>query len=57
MEELDIQDIIKRQFQAGEGVLLLQQDMPDHVLLLAIRTALSYGAEFKIVPAPKSRLN
>ena len=53
MDDIDIQHILKQQFQKGEGVLILQPDMPDEVILAAIRTALSYGTAFQIVPAPR----
>ncbi|AVA38060.1 hypothetical protein SGO26_30515 (plasmid) [Cupriavidus metallidurans] len=53
--EIDIQDVLREQFESGEAVLVLQAEMPDAALLLAIRTALSYGAAFKVVPGQQLR--
>lgn len=47
----NISDVLREKFSSGQGVLLIESDMPDAALLLAIKQAISYGMPFTVVPA------
>jgi len=49
--ELDLSDVINERFSKGEGVLMLDTNMPDNLLLLAVKNALkaSQGKSFLVV--------
>lgn len=51
--ELDLSDVIDEKFSKGEGVLMLDANMPDDFLLLAVKNALkaSQGKSFMVVSA------
>jgi hypothetical protein len=49
--ELDMQDVMRNRFEAGEGVVILSANMPDPALLLSIKQAASFGKPFTVIPA------
>jgi len=50
MSEIDMKEAMAPQFESGQGVVLMQRDMPDAALLMAIKTAAFFGKPFKVVP-------
>lgn len=46
----DLREIVAEKFRAGEGVLMISSSMPDAAILLAVRTAISYGKPFTVFP-------
>lgn len=46
-----VSEVLREKFSSGQGVLLVESDMPDAALLLAIKQAISYGMPFTVVPA------
>jgi hypothetical protein len=53
--EIDIQDVLREQFESGEAVLVLQAEMPDAASCWRSEQLLSYGAAFKVVPGQQLR--
>lgn len=49
--DVDLKDVINEKFSKGEGVLMLDTNMPDDFLLLAVKQALkaSQGKSFTVV--------
>jgi len=50
-EDVDLLDVVNERFSAGEGVLLLNLDMPDELISLSVKQALaaSKGRSFRVV--------
>lgn len=55
--EIDFKQVVNDKFARGEGILTLSADMPDQVLLLALRNALaaSNGKSFVVIPNASGR--
>lgn len=52
--EVDMDAVLKERFEAGQGVIQLQTDMPDAAILLAIKQAATFGKPFLVIPPVKS---
>ena len=51
--EIDIDDVLREKFASGQGVIQLQPDMTDDMLLAIIKhgVSLSAGKSFLVIPA------
>lgn len=47
---LDLKEVLKEKFEAGEGVLTIGAETPDAVILASIKEAISYGKPFTVLP-------
>lgn len=54
--EVDMDEVLRERFAAGQGVLQLLPDMTDQMLLLVVKQAvsLSDGKAFVVIPPSKS---
>ncbi len=57
--EVDIRDVMRQRFSAGQGVIQLQPDMTDELILLMIKQAisLSNGKAFTVIPPSQQRFS
>jgi hypothetical protein len=51
---VDLLEFVRPVFEKGEGIVLLQADMPDAAILLAIKHAAAFRKPFTVVPASTS---
>lgn len=54
--EVDMDEVLRERFAAGQGVLQLSSDMTDEMILLSVKHAvsLSDGKAFVVIPPSKS---
>lgn len=52
--EVDMHDVLKERFEAGQGVVQLLPNMPDIATLSIIQYAAQFGKPFMVIPSAKS---
>lgn len=51
---VDFNEVLRQSFENSKGVVQLQANMPDAILLFTIKHALSFGKPFVVVPSSNS---